>query len=122
MTDEANFADQIENEKNRTNVRCQFCNSLMLKAREASYCEQEVNVPLMVQKKDSKSDSLNTETLHHFWLVEDMMTFENIGFSHTVDGRKFLVCADCERGPVGYHELSTKRCYLSLKRVVHVDA
>lgn len=76
----------------------------------------------MVQKKESKADSLNTEILHHFWLVEDMMTFENIGFSHTVDGRKFLVCADCERGPVGYHELSTKRCYVALERVAHEDA
>ncbi|XP_030556880.1 guanine nucleotide exchange factor MSS4 homolog [Drosophila novamexicana] len=122
MTDEANFAEQIVNDKNKTNVRCQFCNSLMLKAKEGTYAEQQIDVPLMMQKKDSKADALNTEALHHFWLVEDMMSFENIGFSHTVDGRKFLVCADCERGPVGYHELASKRCYLALKRVVHADA
>lgn len=42
MTDKANFADQIENDKNKNNVRCQFCNSLMLKGKEASYSEQEV--------------------------------------------------------------------------------
>ncbi|KAH8263024.1 hypothetical protein KR044_003278 [Drosophila immigrans] len=121
MTEEANFADQIADDKNKTNVRCQFCNSLMLKAHEGKYCEQEIDVPLMVQKQDSAADALNTETLRHFWQIDDMMTFENIGFSHTVDGRKFLVCADCERGPVGYHELATKRCYLALQRVVHSD-
>ncbi|KAL7741131.1 hypothetical protein ACLKA6_018159 [Drosophila palustris] len=121
MREEANFVEQIENNHNKTNVRCQFCNSFMLKALEGKYCEQEIDVPLMVQKQDSKAESLNTETLRHFWQIDDMMTFENIGFSHTVDGRKFLVCADCERGPVGYHELSTKRCYLALKRVVHAD-
>ncbi|EDW04068.1 guanine nucleotide exchange factor MSS4 homolog [Drosophila grimshawi] len=121
MTEESNFAEQIVNNHNKTNVRCQYCNSLMLKATEGTYCEQEIDVPLMVQKKDSKPDALNTEKLAHFWLVTDMMTFENIGFSHTVDGRKFLVCADCERGPVGYHELASKRCYLALKRVVHTD-
>lgn len=43
MTEEANFADQIENDKNKTNVRCQFCNSLMIKAQEAKYCEQKVS-------------------------------------------------------------------------------
>lgn len=43
MTEEANFADQIENDKNKTNVRCQFCNSLMIKAKEAKYCEQKVS-------------------------------------------------------------------------------
>ncbi|ALC38906.1 CG7787 [Drosophila busckii] len=121
MTEVANIEQQIVNNKNKTNVRCQFCNSLMLKAQEGSYCQQEIDVPLMMQKQDRGADALNTETLSHFWMIADMMTFENIGFSHTVDGRKFLVCADCERGPVGYHEISSKRCYLALERVVHKD-
>ncbi|XP_030383726.1 guanine nucleotide exchange factor MSS4 homolog [Scaptodrosophila lebanonensis] len=121
MTEESNFAAQIENDRNKLSVRCQFCNCLMLKANEGSYCEQEVDVPLMQQKQDRSAEALQTEKLRHFWLIKDMMTFENIGFSHTVDGRKFLVCADCERGPVGYHELASKFCYLALGRVVHGD-
>ncbi|KAH8409551.1 hypothetical protein KR222_008399 [Zaprionus bogoriensis] len=122
MTEEAKFAEQIENDKNKSNVRCQFCNSLMLKAQEAKYCEQKTDVPLMTQKRDMKAEQLSTEQLQHFWQIDDMMMFENIGISHTVDGLKFLVCADCERGPVGYHELSTKRCFVALKRVLHTDA
>uniref|UniRef100_A0A6P4G1R9 Guanine nucleotide exchange factor MSS4 homolog n=1 Tax=Drosophila rhopaloa TaxID=1041015 RepID=A0A6P4G1R9_DRORH len=101
---------------------CQFCNSLMLKAQEGPYSEEEVDVPLMMQKQDRTADSLNSEPLKGFWLVKDMMMFENIGFSNTVDGKKFLVCADCERGPVGYHDLSTRHCFLALKRVVHKDS
>lgn len=46
-----------------------------------------------------------------------MFTFENIGFSHTVDNYKYLICADCEMGPVGYHNISTKKCYVALERV-----
>ncbi|XP_037710320.1 guanine nucleotide exchange factor MSS4 homolog [Drosophila subpulchrella] len=122
MTEEADFAGQIVDGKNKTNVRCQFCNSLMLKAQEGTFSEEEVEVPLMMQKQDKTADSLNTEPLKDFWLVKDMMSFENIGFSNTVDGRKFLVCADCERGPVGYHDLSTRHCYVALKRVVHKDS
>ncbi|EDX04213.1 guanine nucleotide exchange factor MSS4 homolog [Drosophila simulans] len=121
MTEEADFSEQITDGKNKSNVRCQFCNSLMLKAQEGTYNQEEVDVPLMMQKQDRTADSLNSEPLKDFWLVKDMMTFENIGFSNTVDGRKFLVCADCERGPVGYHDLSTRHCYLALKRVVHKD-
>ncbi|EDV31257.1 uncharacterized protein Dana_GF14634 [Drosophila ananassae] len=122
MTEEAVFPDQIVDGKNKTNVRCQFCNSLMLKAQEGSYNEQEVDVPLMMQKQDRTAEDLNTESLKHFWLVKDMMTFENIGFSHSVNGKKFLVCADCERGPVGYHDLTTQHCFLALKRVLHKDS
>ncbi|XP_017047956.1 guanine nucleotide exchange factor MSS4 homolog [Drosophila ficusphila] len=122
MTDEADFSDQIADGKNKTNVRCQFCNSLMLKAQEGTHSQEEVDVPLMMQKQDKTADNLNSEPLKDFWLVKDMMMFENIGFSNTVDGRKFLVCADCERGPVGYHDLSTRHCFLALKRVVHKDS
>ncbi|XP_017068591.2 guanine nucleotide exchange factor MSS4 homolog [Drosophila eugracilis] len=121
MTEEGAFSEQIVDGKNKSNVRCQFCNSLMLKAQEGTYSEEEVDVPLMMQKQDRTADSLSSETLKNFWLVKDMMTFENIGFSNTLDGRKFLVCADCERGPVGYHDLSTRHCFLALKRVVHKD-
>ncbi|KAH8241079.1 hypothetical protein KR026_011696 [Drosophila bipectinata] len=122
MTEEVAFPEQIVDGKNKTNVRCQFCNSLMLKAQEGSYDEQEVDVPLMMQKQERTAEDLTTESLKHFWLVKDMMTFENIGFSHSVNGKKFLVCADCERGPVGYHDLSTRHCFLALKRVLHKDS
>ncbi|KAI8043177.1 guanine nucleotide exchange factor MSS4 homolog [Drosophila gunungcola] len=122
MTEVIDFSEQISDGKNILNVRCQFCNSLMLKAQEGTYSQEEVEVPLMMQKQDRTADSLNSEPLKDFWLVKDMMMFENIGFSNTVDGRKFLVCADCERGPVGYHDLSTRHCFLALKRVVHKDS
>lgn len=48
-----------------------------------------------------------------------MYTFENIGVSHTVGNVKYLACADCERGPVGWHDLSTKKSYIALCRVKH---
>jgi guanine nucleotide exchange factor len=32
------------------------------------------------------------------------MKFENIGFSNTVDGIAYLSCADCDLGPLGYHD------------------
>lgn len=68
----------------------------------------------------AKSATSETEPLKEFWTVADMFTFENVGFSHTVDSVKFLVCADCELGPIGYHDIPTKKSYIALARVKHV--
>lgn len=73
----------------------------------------------MHQKNTKDVLTIETESLEDFWVVDDMFTFENIGFSNTVDKRKFLICADCDMGPVGYHNLDTKKCYIALRRVKH---
>lgn len=64
-------------------------------------------------------DSLTT-----FWLVEDMFLFENVGFSKTVDQRvKYLICADCERGPIGWHSIENRNEYfVSAERVVYSNS
>uniref|UniRef100_A0A8D8I8I7 Guanine nucleotide exchange factor MSS4 homolog n=1 Tax=Culex pipiens TaxID=7175 RepID=A0A8D8I8I7_CULPI len=125
-TDETalNVADLTEQEKNKTNVRCTHCDSLMLKPGCADYVEVEYDLPEPRQKKrqpDAAGEpELARQKLTRFWVVADMFTFENIAFSHTVANTKYLICADCEIGPVGYHDLATKRCYIALQRVKHV--
>jgi hypothetical protein len=37
--------------------------------------------------------------------VDDMFSFENVGYSHTQGTVKYLCCADCERGPIGLQRL-----------------
>lgn len=48
-----------------------------------------------------------------------MYEFDNLGFSHTVGNLKYLTCADCEIGPIGWHSLETKKTYVALSRVKH---
>ena len=59
-----------------------------------------------------------------------MFDFDNMGFTNTVEHIKFLSCGDCEVilcvssqkycnvqvGPLGYHNLQTKKSYLALAR------
>lgn len=49
------------------------------------------------------------------------MTFENISFSKDaiVDGRKlkYLACADCDVGPIGWHDTSSGEYLLDVRRV-----
>ena len=69
-------------------------------------------------KKKTDESAGDGETLHDFWFVDDMFTFENVGFSNTLEGKKYLVCADCEVGPIGYHDLSdAKAFYVAISRV-----
>lgn len=63
-----------------------------------------------------EGDENKEETLNHFWLVEDMYLFENMGFSKTVDNIKYLACAECDVGPIGWHDLISKKNYLSIDR------
>lgn len=65
--------------------------------------------------RDSDTTHVTTET--DFLLVDDIFTFENMGFSHTVESRKYLACAECELGPIGYHDLTSGKSYLSVTRV-----
>lgn len=43
-----------------------------------------------------------------YWSVASPLEFENIGFSHSVTSNdktvKYLTCADCDLGPLGYHD------------------
>lgn len=73
----------------------------------------------MHQKNKQISAELESENLKEYWQVNDMFTFENIGFSNTVENTKYLICADCEMGPVGYHDIISKNCFIALQRVKH---
>lgn len=138
MAEDLNVSELVENSKNKTQIYCKFCDSLILKPQTAEYVQKSVNIsfytnwstittylllqfnlPLPRQSKTATPKDIESEELVDFWTVGDMFTFENIGFSHTIDNVKFLVCADCEVGPVGFHDLSTKKCYIALTRVKH---
>lgn len=119
MTEENDFPNQIaDGNQNKNAIQCQFCDSIILKAKSAYYSENECNLPMMHQK--NKEYVTQSEVLKNYWQVNDMFTFENIGFSNTVQDKKYLICADCEMGPVGYHDMASKICYVALKRVKHV--
>ena len=78
----------------------------------------QFELPHITQKKNTSS--IETEKLLSFWIVNDMYTFHNVGFSNTVGNMKYLICADCDAGPIGYHDTTSKKSYVALSRVIHV--
>ncbi|CAG9838252.1 unnamed protein product [Diabrotica balteata] len=113
-----NFEKEISDGKNARSIKCKYCNSVILTPLCASFSSFEFQLPLMKQTKNSE-DNPEKETVSLFWAVTDMFTFQNVGFSNTVGTTKYLTCADCELGPIGYHDLSNKMSYVALTRVLH---
>lgn len=70
---------------------------------------QQEELPFM---EVDANDPKKTETLTSFWEVDDIFTFENMGFSLNVDDKKYLACPECELGPLGFQDLNTKKSFL----------
>lgn len=71
-----------------------------------------------MKKKSEDQQPGDGETLSDFWVVNNMYTFDNVGFTNTVGTIKYLICADCEVGPIGMHDINDKTAfYLAVERV-----
>ncbi|KAL4622440.1 guanine nucleotide exchange factor MSS4 [Arapaima gigas] len=112
-----------EDGKNSKSVVCQRCGSKVLSPGSAQFAEKELFLPSMRKKTGivGAEGTMDGDTLTAHWLVDDMYTFENVGFTKDVGKVKYLICADCEIGPIGWHCLDDKKSfYVALERVSHV--
>ncbi|KAJ2453807.1 hypothetical protein EV183_002004 [Coemansia sp. RSA 2336] len=91
------------------------CKSLVIRSKDAELVQRQPRVPLPAPGNNIETaESLVPDELREvakdqpdnewFWRLQDMMKFENVGFSHEKDGVKFLSCADCDYAPIGFHD------------------
>ncbi|XP_065671650.1 guanine nucleotide exchange factor MSS4 isoform X2 [Hydra vulgaris] len=117
MTDPAISLGDNSNDKE---IVCSFCGSKILKAHACYLLNKSFPLPHMKVKTEDSFNS-QVECLSEYWLVNDMMTFENVGFSHNVGTIKYLACADCEIGPIGYHDTQVpNEFYVAVSRVKYI--
>jgi len=107
----------IENGKNKFAFRCTQCPSKILGPQLAAYVEETNELPLASQKRGS--DQVETETISKWVVVADMYIFDNIGFTNSVENVKYLTCADCEFGPIGWFDTENRKSFVALSRVKH---
>jgi hypothetical protein len=50
-----------------------------------------------------------------------MFQFDIVGFSKTVGNYKYLLCADCEIGPIGWHCIDSQESCVADQRVKHME-
>eukprot|EP00128_Syssomonas_multiformis_P014342 Colp12_sorted_trinity150504_noHs@17965 len=102
--------------KNAKVVRCKYCSCTILRPGVATHIVKEAALPILGNAEGT------CEPVSDFWHVKDFFDFENMGFNRTVGDTKYLSCADCERGPIGYHLTSDpKNIYLAVNRVIYCD-
>ena len=73
--------------------------------KASNYVLKDIEYELESFNKETAGEK---EKVKGFYRVGDMFDFDNLGFTNTVGGIKYLSCADCDVGPIGYHDLSTK--------------
>ncbi|XP_072886374.1 guanine nucleotide exchange factor MSS4 [Hemitrygon akajei] len=103
-------------------VVCERCGSRVLSPGTARYRRRELFLPSMRQKValGTKDSVVTGDLLLEHWFVDDMFAFENVGFTKDTNNIKYLVCADCEIGPIGWHCVDDKKSfYVALDRVQH---
>ncbi|XP_067166780.1 guanine nucleotide exchange factor MSS4 [Apteryx mantelli] len=109
--------------RNLKAVLCQRCGSRVLLPGAATFARRELLLPAMRKKAAAAAGGgggSGGDVVREHWLVRDMFSFENVGFTRDVGNVKFLVCADCEAGPIGWHCLDDKESfYVALERVAH---
>lgn len=69
--------------------------------------------------RPTASDVVLEDKLSDYWKVGDMFIFQNVGFSKNVGTNKFLICAECDMGPIGWFDTASKECFVALSRVKH---
>lgn len=57
------------------------------------------------------------ETCEQFWVVSDPFQLENMTFSRTVEGLKYLSCGECEKEVIGVQLLPATQVYVSVEKV-----
>ncbi|CAO3615194.1 unnamed protein product [Mucor fragilis] len=107
-----------ESGKNVADVLCpkENCKCVILRKNAAILVERD-GAKLALPESSLPANNLLEDNDTHFWHVSNMMDFENVGFSTTVGTTKYLSCADCDLGPIGYHDTTDpKEFVISIKR------
>lgn len=106
-----------ELELNQQKLGCPRCCCLIYQPFKAVKTKNAQSIELASIKKDQP-----VQKVEYFWTCKDMMVFENIGFTKQESGFKYLICADCDLGPLGYHDPSQeeKTFNIDVERVKHM--
>jgi len=106
--------------KNSKLIVCKACKCKILRPNNGTLQVLDSTMGFLPNERQQPSTSdasVLGETLKYYWVLTDVFQFDNIGFSRNNKEKKYLTCADCERGILGFQDLSTMKIYLAHKRI-----
>ena len=84
--------------QNARAIHCLLCQTVILNALTAAH-HSATQHTLPPFPATTAAAAVSSE---HSWLVDDQMTFENVGVTRGVEGGvRYLVCGNCDGGPIG---------------------
>ncbi|KAK9370741.1 Mss4-like protein [Lipomyces kononenkoae] len=99
-----------EGDRNIHKLYCPYnnCSSLIL-SPGMGVLRRRAQIPKSCSDADQEKELASKEAKNAedelFWVLGDPFDFDNLGFSKSSSaGVKYLACADCDRGPLGYHD------------------
>ncbi|KAJ2054960.1 hypothetical protein GGI03_006445, partial [Coemansia sp. RSA 2337] len=79
------------------------------------------DIPEVVKRMMSTPKSDEKPKDDYYWMVTDIMAFDNVGVSRIVDGIKYLSCADCDLAPIGYHDTAITSADDKMEYLIAID-
>ncbi|GAA5900121.1 uncharacterized protein JCM6883_006094 [Sporobolomyces salmoneus] len=128
ITKETLRRELVEDGKNRFDLYCPRaeCRCLLVKRGTAKWVvkgthDNELELPPLPRRIDAPSPSSSSSSSSHlgYWTLSSPLAFENIGFTRSLPSSssssqpstspsaaqiKYLTCADCDFGPLGWHD------------------
>ncbi|KAJ3155338.1 hypothetical protein HDU86_004429 [Geranomyces michiganensis] len=103
---------QPQSNLNAFDIHCPKCRCLVIRRGVATQQDSDQKVELPPPAATSAKYPLVPA---FSWMLSNMMAFENIGFTKAVPGgddTRYLSCADCDVGPLGYHPPTLPKTFL----------
>ncbi|KIH62858.1 Mss4 protein [Ancylostoma duodenale] len=107
-------------DKNWNTIVCRRCDSVIFPEDRVKYIEDyTVELPEMIP---GGKGSTGSEKISWWWYTKNDKDFDTIGYAWVViDGKKTLLCGDCEFGPIGLRTPDDKEYWVAVERVRYVD-
>lgn len=106
---------------NSKEIHCE-CKTLILRPQQAKLIlPTESMIEKNVQFLQYDGETFKRLVRGCYWLVDDMFKFEQIGYTKEINGvanikssdtLRYLVCAECNLGPLGWFDSKTNESYL----------
>ncbi|CAJ0567457.1 unnamed protein product, partial [Mesorhabditis spiculigera] len=105
-------------EKNYQQIVCRRCHSIVFPVNAVIYVEKfPVKLPVMSHQGKGK---VPLEEISWWWYTHDDLDFDTVGWQ-TINGKKVLMCGDCEFGPFGFRTDDNKHFYVAVERMHYLE-
>ncbi|VDN52838.1 unnamed protein product [Dracunculus medinensis] len=106
-------SDQVK--EKRTKLVCVRCKCVIIDSNSTKFTNDK---PFDLPKCEMKNSvDIEKEMIMHWYIVESLFEFDNIGVTNPDGGVKYLACSECEYGPIGFYCNDALHYYLAAERI-----